>query len=153
MIFWNCSLTCDLWACTEIISYRKSRYHPSLCRRHLLKWLLGHHAHTLHIMETLHQSCGSIVVSLSSCIWSSEWMCWHCEHEEWIDLIQLELDNSIAIYICSCNETVSNKAKNESGFVIRSARTYYPPVLWKPTCDQIEFPFQGRFFLTGISSL
>ena len=67
-------------------------------------------------------------------------MSYQCEHEVRIDTIQLEL--GIAIFICSWNETVSNKVKNEYGFVIRSARMYYPPVLWKPTCDQIEFPFK-----------
>ena len=45
------------------------------------------------------------------------------------------------------------KIENEYGFVIRSARTDYPPVLWKPTCDQVETPFNGRLSLTGISSL
>ena len=30
------------------------------------------------------------------------------------------------------------KIENEHGFVIRSARMYYPPVLGKPTCDQVE---------------
>ena len=69
-------------------------------------------------------------------------MCWHCEHEVWIDTILLELGVAIAINICSWNETVSNNSKNEYGFVIRSTRMYYPSVLWKPTCDQIEFPFK-----------
>ena len=55
-----------------------------------------------------------------------------CEHEVWIDTIQLELGTINAIFICvpEINQ-LEIKIENEYGFVIRSARTDYPPVLWK----------------------
>lgn len=67
-----------------------------------------------------------------------------CEHEVWIDRIQLELGTINTIFICVPEiKQLAIKIENEYGFVIRSARMDYPPVLWKLTCDQVESPFKG----------
>ena len=53
-----------------------------------------------------------------------------CEHEVWIDPIQLETGAINAIFICVPEiKQLAIKIENEYGFVIRSARTDYPPVL------------------------
>ena len=53
-----------------------------------------------------------------------------CEHEVWIDLFQLEIGAINAIFICVPEiKQLAIKIENEYGFVIRSARTDYPPVL------------------------
>jgi hypothetical protein len=53
-----------------------------------------------------------------------------CEHEVWIDTIQLELGTINAIFICVPEiKQLAIKIENEYGFVIHSARTDYPPVL------------------------
>jgi hypothetical protein len=69
-----------------------------------------------------------------------------CEHELWIDTIQLELGTINAIFICVPEiKQLAIKIENEYGFVIRSMRTDYPPVLWKPTCDQVESLLKKTF--------
>ena len=53
-----------------------------------------------------------------------------CEHEVWIDPIQLEIGAINAIFICVLEiKQLAIKIENEYGFVIHSARTNYPPVL------------------------
>ena len=55
-----------------------------------------------------------------------------CEHEVWIDPIQLETAAINAIFICVPEmKQLAIKIENEYGFVIRSARTDYPPIVWK----------------------
>jgi hypothetical protein len=92
----------------------------------------------LHIrvadQETFHQSCGNVVGSLSTFVVvslsSSLIVRRMCEHEVWIDPIQLEIGaiNAIFIYVLEIKQ-LAIKIENEYGFVIRSERTDYPPVL------------------------
>ena len=84
--------------------------------------------------ETFHQSCGNVVGSLSTFVVeslsSSLIVRRMCEHEVWIDPIQLELRTINTIFICVPEiKQLAIKIENEYGFVIRSARTDYPPVL------------------------
>jgi hypothetical protein len=53
-----------------------------------------------------------------------------CEHEVWIDPIQLELGTINTIFICVPEiKQLAIKIENEYGFVIHSARMDYPLVL------------------------
>ena len=109
----------------------------------------------IRVAETLLLVSSSFFVERFS-LWKIDLLCervvcvsmWH--GMTWFNWNRVELSPSL--YFPEIQQ-LAIKIENEYGFVIHSARTDYPPVLWKPTCDQVETPFNGRLSLTGISSL